>query len=106
MELRATDFSTFVPCPFLHKKRNSATMTPAMEISTNHHRHAGHEDHTCVELSVDAFTYPDWEADKKSIEKILCKSPSSLADMHARQKLKSMEHKQHMHQGTVVHPGK
>lgn len=58
-----------------------------------------------MQLSVDVFTYPNWEMDKTSVEKILCKSKNSFAGTYARRKLKSMEHKQHMHQGTILHPG-
>jgi hypothetical protein len=58
-----------------------------------------------MQLSVDVFTYPNWEMDKASVEKILCKSKNSFAGTYARRKLKSMEHKQHMHQGTILHPG-
>ncbi len=64
------------------------------------------DDSNDMHLSVDIFTYPNWQTDKDSVEKILCNSPSSFAETYARRKLKSMENKQHMHQGTIQHPGK
>ena len=55
---------------------------------------------------INTFTYDGWEADKATIEKTLARSSSSFVEQHAKQKLKAMQNKQHLHDGNDgLHPG-